>query len=137
MKKAIKLLAVIIAASALSSCSEGHAGPYEEVAYVNIHGMITDKEGAPINHLKVTITQPQLYYPTVVYTSIRGEFIADMYLDGDRIDVLVEDIDGQENGGEFESLTDVITLLDESMTDIDLQYRLNRATASESSQQSL
>lgn len=136
MKQAIKLLAGILAMSALSACSAEYMGPDDQI-YGNIRGIVTDMEGTPVNHIKVTISQPQHHYPTIVYTSIRGEFIADMHLEGDRIDILMEDIDGEENGGLFESLSDVITMLDSSASTISLEYRLNRATASENSQRSL
>jgi hypothetical protein len=93
---------------------------------------VTDEDGSPINHIKVTITQSSL--PLIVYTSSRGEFIADMALTEGPLEITLEDIDGEENGGAFAPLSDTITVLkDQEM--ITLEYCLTFATASENTPQ--
>jgi hypothetical protein len=94
----------------------------------NIHGFVTDEDGSPINHIKVTITQSD--FPLVVYTSSRGEFIADMVLTEGPLEIMLEDIDGEENGGAFAPLSDAITVL-EDQESLTLEYRMTPATASE------
>ena len=98
----------------------------------NIHGFVTDEEGSPINHIKVTITQSD--FPLVVYTSSRGEFIADMALTEGTLEIMLEDIDGEENGGTFAPLSDTITVLEDQEM-ITLEYSLTLATASENTPQ--
>ena len=133
MNKAIKLLTGIIVLSALTACAKEDATmPDQIMSPGNIHGTITDEEGNPINHIKVTITQNER--PVVVYTSRRGEFIADMAIAEGKLDISLEDIDGEDNGGSFAPLSDMITVL-ENQEMITLKYQMIRATASENSQQ--
>jgi hypothetical protein len=76
----------------------------------------------------------------VVYTSTNGEFYADLdfYYLRYPTTVLIglSDPDGPENGGEFAAKTDAITIHEAGPLE-PITYQLTRATASESSPQSL
>lgn len=129
MKIVIKFLSGIIVLSALVACSKGAPFmPDQMISPGNISGLVLDEEGNPINHIKVTITQNS--GPIIVYTSIRGEFVAEMDLHDGMLNISLEDIDGVENGGEFTPLSDMITVLEDQKT-ITLEYHMTRATASE------
>lgn len=123
----------IIILSAIAACSKAEPSMSDpSMLPGNIHGFVTDEDGSPINHIKVTITQSSL--PLIVYTSSRGEFIADMALTEGPLGITLEDIDGEENGGAFAPLSDTITVLkDQEM--ITLEYCLTFATASENTPQ--
>jgi putative lipoprotein (rSAM/lipoprotein system) len=124
----------------LSGCSavfDFIAGDYKS----NIQGVVTDAEGNPINHIKVTLSTEDTSSQISVYTSSNGEFVADMEWfteeGSNTLNVTLEDIDDEENGGLFETLTDQVIVLDEKSKVITLAYRMNRATSSASSLQSL
>ena len=76
----------------------------------------------------------------IKYTDSNGMFYLDIINapESYNVTLTLEDIDGEENGGLFETLTDTIILFGdpESNSTVKLDYRLNRATASESSPQS-
>jgi hypothetical protein len=76
-----------------------------------------------------------------VYTSMKGEFFAEMASSTSVIKITLEDIDGEDNGGLFEPMTDQIMIMDEYLQNgqetINLEYRLTLSTASENSLQSL
>lgn len=133
MNTVIKFLTGLIVLSALYACS-AEAPDISDLTMFpgNIYGVVTDTDGNPVNHIKVTIIQSEA--PVVVYTSSKGEFIAYTKLHEGKLNILLEDIDGAKNGGEFASLSDMITVL-EDQADINLEYRLTRASSSESSQQ--
>lgn len=104
-----------------------------------IEGLVTDMDGTPIEHIKVTLDWNQGKYQDIEYTDSHGQFSAAIWSSDTRestsLTITLEDIDGKENGGEFESLTDNVTFFDneESPAIEPLVYRLNHATASESS----
>lgn len=106
-----------------------------------INGRVMDESGNPIPHIKVTLEWEGQYSPIVIYTSDKGIFytIPDN-LPGTypfTIDITLEDIDGEENGGLFEPESDQITVLeDDGNKIIDPDYRLTLSTASESIPQS-
>jgi hypothetical protein len=107
---------------------------------INLNGIVTDDEGNPINHIRITLEwDDQAFSPLTVYTSTDGEFSADLdyYYLRYPTTVLIEisDPDGPENGGEFASKTDAVTIEAGPLKPI--TYQLTRATASESSPQSL
>ena len=133
MNKVIRFLTGIIILSAMAACSKAEPSMSDpSMLPGNIHGFVTDEDGSPINHIKVTIAQSSL--PLIVYTSSRGEFIADMALTEGPLGITLEDIDGEENGGTFAPLSDTITVLkDQEM--ITLEYCLTFATASENTPQ--
>lgn len=129
MKVVIKFLSGIIVLAALAACSKGDLSTSDQLIFPgNISGLVLDEEGNPINHIKVTITQ--IADPIIVYTSRRGEFVADIDLHDGMLNISLEDIDGAENGGEFEPLSDMITVL-EDQESLTLKYRMTPATASE------
>ena len=133
MNRVIRFLTGIIVLSAIAACSKAEPSISDpSMLPGNIHGFVTDEEGFPINHIKVTITQSA--FPLVVYTSSRGEFIADMALTEGLLEITLEDIDGEENGGAFVSLFDTITVLEDQEM-VTLEYCMSLATASESTPQ--
>lgn len=133
MNRVIRFLTGIIVLSAMAACSKADPSISDPTMLPgNIHGFVTDEDGSPINHIKVTLTQSA--FPLVVYTSSRGEFIADMALTEGPLEIMLEDIDGEENGGAFAPLSNTITVL-EDLEMITLEYSLTLATASENTQQ--
>ncbi len=138
MKRLFRLIAGGMIWASISSCSVGY--DYATPDSIQIQGTVTDIEGNPINHIKITFGYGEGKELITVYTSLKGEFIADIEPAASVITVKLEDIDGEDNGGLFESISDQVTLLEDSMLDstdiINLEYRLSRATASESSPQS-
>lgn len=130
MNKVIRFLTGIIVLSAMAACSKADLSMSDpSMLPGNIHGFVTDEDGSPINHIKVTITQSA--FPLVVYTSSRGEFIADMAFTEGPLEITLEDVDGEENGGAFAPLFDTITVLEDQEM-ITLEYCMTLATASES-----
>lgn len=108
---------------------------------ISISGIVTDDAGKPINHIKVTLEwDAPSFSPLDVYTSTNGEFYADLDFHYLRypttVSIGLSDPDGPENGGEFAAKTDAITIHEAGPLE-PITYRLTRATASESNQQSL
>jgi putative lipoprotein (rSAM/lipoprotein system) len=137
MKRLFRLIAGGMLCVSISSCSVGY--DYAVSDQIQIQGTVTDTEGNPINHIKITFGYGEGTEHITVYTSLKGEFIADIEAAASVITVKLEDIDGEDNGGLFESITDQITILEDDILKEDtitLDYRLSRATASESSPQS-
>lgn len=144
MKTAGKIICAIICAYALASCmAMDMAGvpDMSEMPEQTYPGSVMDIEGRPIEHIKVTI-ECQGAFPVkeIKYTDSNGMFYLDIINApvSYNVTLTLEDIDGEENGGLFETLTDTIILFGdpESNSTIKLDYHLNRATASESSQRS-
>jgi putative lipoprotein (rSAM/lipoprotein system) len=108
---------------------------------INLNGVVTDGEGNPINHIRITLEwDDHAFSPLTVYTSTDGEFSADLdyyYLRyPTTVRIEMSDPDGPENGGEFAAKTDEITIHEAGPLE-PITYQLTRATASESSPQSL
>ena len=108
---------------------------------ISISGIVTDDAGNPINHIRITLEwDDQAFSPLTVYTSTDGEFSADLdyyYLRyPTTVMIGLSDPDGPENGGEFAAKTDAITIHEAGPLE-PITYQLTRATASESSPQSL
>lgn len=140
MKSPASIIGGFITLSMLTACSAAY--DYAAPGFIgNVQGLVTDTEGTPLNHIKVTLDCGEDIGQTTVYTSLKGEFLADINPATQILVITLEDIDGEENGGQFEPMSDQITLLDENPEDdqdiIFLEYRLTRATASESNPQSL
>ena len=145
MKASVKIISAVIYASVLASCSmademEGIPG-MDQMPVQTFPGSVMDTEGNPIEHIKVTIDwQGEFPVRDIKYTDSNGIFHLDVINDPESYTVTLtfEDIDGEENGGVFETLTDTITLFGDTLSDstVRLDYHLNRATASESSPQS-
>lgn len=79
----------------------------------SLKGMVTDEDGNPIKNIKASVkTGPYedgtLYYPVdSTMTDAHGQFTIDNLRDGylGHHKLILEDIDGEENGGEFQSDT--------------------------------
>ena len=120
------------------SCSAEIPGPGFGNENVKVSGTVCDDSGAPIEHIKVTLDWNSGKQQDVKYTSSVGKF--ESYIQDDpQSDVIIlvislEDIDGEGYGGKFESYSETITLVKEDITEpvLRFDYRLNRATASES-----
>ena len=127
----------------LASCSKEAAydGSYHDE--IRLEGLVIDAESeAPVNHMEILIEWESDESPVVVYTSDKGRF-STMLAAPDSypavISLTISDIDGEENGGLFKSHSENITFFKEDYFHEPsiLTYRLSRATASESSPQSL
>ena len=136
----MRYLIIALSMIILSGCSavfDFIAGDYKS----NIQGIVTDTEGNPINHIKVTLSTEDAGSQICVYTSSKGEFVADMEWDlkdgSNTLNITLEDIDNEENGGLFETIADQVIVLGDETESITLAYRMNRATSSASSRQSL
>ena len=144
MRTAGKIICAAICAYALASCMamdmEG-VPDMSDMPELTYPGSVMDTEGTPIEHIKVTIEwQGAFPVKDIKYTGSNGMFYLDIINapESYNVTLTLEDIDGEENGGLFETLTDTIILFGdpESNSTVKLDYRLNRATASESSPQS-
>ena len=144
MRTAGKIICAAICAYALASCMamdmEG-VPDMSDMPELTYPGSVMDTEGRPIEHIKVTIEwQGAFPVKDIKYTDSNGMFYLDIInaQESYNVTLTLEDIDGEENGGLFETLTDTIILFGdpESNSTVKLDYRLNRATASESSPQS-
>ncbi len=145
--RCFRILALLSVVMAVSSCMAMDMLPdmYEKVEnplpYHYISGRVFDRNDNPIEHIKVTLEWGGGLPETIKYTASDGGFEAEIpheaYKDGRTITLTMEDIDGEENRGLFETLTDniIVSADPENHTGI-LIYRLNPATASESSPQS-
>lgn len=103
-------------------------------------GSVATQDGTPIEHIQVTLEWPGSNIKELSYTSSDGIFTSSAHLaeKGETmLKITLEDIDGEENGGIFETLVETITLLEEDNDDyitesgeINLQmaFRLNHAT---------
>ena len=108
---------------------------------INLNGTVTDDEGNPINHIRITLEwEERAFSPLPVYASTNGEFYAALDFYNLRYPTTVmiglSDPDGPENGGEFAAKTDAITIHEAGPLK-PITYQLTRATASESSPQFL
>lgn len=126
----------------ISSCSPGIPDEYPDIENVRIVGTVTDDTGAPIEHIKVTMDWNSGTYQDIKYTSSVGKFDSNVQ-DNPQSDMItlmitLEDIDGEDNGGLFESHSEKVTLNKEDITEpvLRFDYRLNRAIASESNPRS-
>ena len=138
MKNKLRIITGFIIWAIVSSCSADY--DHYIPAPIQIRGTVTDTEGNPVNHIKITFDCGEREASLTVYTSLKGEFIADLATKATIIKINLEDIDGEDNGGLFEPVTDQITLLEDNLPNeeaICLEYRLNRATSSENIPQSL
>ena len=136
----ISIILSIISLWLISSCMAMDSG-IMGTDTISLNGIVTDDEGNPINHIKVTLEWDDDYFsPLSVYTSTKGEFHADLDFCSLRcpttVSLVLSDPDGPENGGEFETSTFEYTINEEGPVS-QITYRLTRATASESSPQSL
>lgn len=146
MRRICNILAFCLTVILYASCEAGPPMSDQMAGMPVISGKITDMEGTPLEHIKVTIDWgAYLMSPDVEYTNSDGEFRVRIRYSGENgqpatITVTMTDIDGEENGGLFETLTETLTLFEEDIYTsnevINLAYRLNHATVSENSPQS-
>lgn len=143
MKTTGKIL-LMLSSVILASCMAAEPETNHDNMIPVVVGKVTDENGTAIEHIKVTLRWNVHPSPTEAYTSSEGIFRSEAYINPEgstTLEVTLEDIDGEENGGMFEPLEDTVTLFPED-TDpeegirFDLAYRLNRATPSESTPQS-
>lgn len=138
MRQTVKITLAAICAFMLTSCMQLTSDFMDSVPFGSYPGCVRDTDGNPIEHIKVTISTPDDNQTR--YTDSGGIFYMDII--GNPVNYTItltfEDIDGEENGGLFETLTDTITLFggNDLNSSAMLDYRLNRATASESNPQS-
>ena len=111
---------------------------------IRVNGIVEDENEKPLNHIRIRMEWDSPYSPMVVYSSPKGNFTADLEFIGltypVRVSVEISDIDGEENGGLFQTRNDEFTILEENYAgnfNSPIVYRLTHATASESSPQSL
>lgn len=110
----------------------------------SISGTVCSDENMPIEHIMVTAVWGSGIHDDVVYTSSEGTFSISIHEEiigkESTITLTLEDIDGIENGGEFEKISDQILLFSEdedyTSSSISLDYQLTRATREENSPQS-
>ena len=150
MKIFSNITAIITCIVAFSSCAP--TAHVEEIPSLDcqvchyLDGIVLDLEDNPIEHIKVTADwDSRTSAPETKYTDSEGKFRIEVSDDSDSpvtITLTLEDIDGEDNGGLFDGMSDTITLFDNesgnesaNATAI-LVYHLNRATASENSPRS-
>lgn len=131
------IILTLLTSLVISSCSLGHLD-IDKVTppdFRGVAGQITDSDGNPIEHIKVTIGIKGMQTVSA-YTSSEGIFIIsidDSSLQIDQIEVLIEDVDGEEFGGHFATVNDTVQI-DDYQNDrfkLSLDYRLTLSTASE------
>lgn len=131
------IILTVLTALALCSCSLGNFD-IDKVTppnFTGIAGKITDDVGNPVEHIKVTIGIEGMQ-PVSAYTSSDGIFIISLEgndLKVNQIEVLIEDMDGEEFGGQFDTVNDTVKIdaYQENGLRLSLDYRLTLSTASE------
>ena len=144
MKK-VSIILLTLTLWIMTSCSAGIPYDSSNIAdTISLTGMVTDEEDNPIEHIRIAMEWDSPFSPMVVYSSANGIFQADLDFSYLRYPITISlemsDTDGPDNGGEFETRKDEITIMEDSDINMPLTpitYRLTRATASESSPQSL
>ncbi|MBR2064844.1 MAG: radical SAM-associated putative lipoprotein [Bacteroidales bacterium] len=144
MKIISNIIRLFFCAMIISSCAAMDMQPSQSMDIPDmriLEGKISDLDGNPIEHIKVT-ADLDIYMSVqeVKYTDSDGSFMIEINADSSvpvTVTLTIEDIDGEKNGGLFETMVDTITLFEEDNANsiARLDYRLNRATASESSPQ--
>lgn len=134
-------ISILTAAVLTASCMAMQYEPTMDNVASNpaIVGNVTDTSGVAIEHIKVTLDWNDGAFSETQYTNSDGVFTAEIWENVEKavrsLTVTLEDIDGEENGGTFETLSETFTVFEENSVTI-LDFRLNRATASENSPQS-
>ena len=92
MKSPTSIIGGVITLALLTACSAAY--DYADPGFIgNVRGLVTDTEGVPLNHIKVTLDCGADLGQTTVYTSMKGEFIADINPDTQLLVITLEDID--------------------------------------------
>lgn len=138
MMRAAGIIGISLGLLAFAGCSD--RGMWEPGMGPLLTGSVTDQDGTPIEHIQVTLNWNDSKTKEISYTSSEGIFTTSAHLSqkGETsVKITLEDIDGDENGGLFETLVETITILEEEKSDyitetgeINLQmaFRLNHAT---------
>lgn len=100
-----------------------------------IKGRVTDADENPIEHMEVTIEISKRTAQKTVYTSSDGTFMIDINNREARqmksLSITLKDIDGEENGGLFETKTEEIFIYEEDLAELpvilDLDFRCSLA----------
>lgn len=136
----MKKTCIFISLLLLTSCAAEYSHNHPDAPAV-IAGMVLDINDNPIEHIKISLKQ-ETEDPVETFTSSEGKFRHEITMPKDEdamtIIIIMEDIDGEDNGGFFESHTESVLFnrYDDDSTEMTLVFRLNHATASESSPQS-
>ena len=108
----------------------------------HVKGTVLNMTDEPVEHLKVTVDWNSGMYQDIQYTDSDGMFTTKVRHAGTgeavTMNITIEDIDGDENGGSYETHNENITLFEagETCVNVTLDFRLNPASASESNPQS-
>ena len=102
------LLAVLGFASTITSCRVEYGCPYGDF---QLKGNVTDENDAQIKGIRVAVSasypNPDIEGPKdTVYTNEKGQYILvnDYFYNFDKVHLKFDDVDGAENGGEFETM---------------------------------
>ncbi len=143
----VSRIPITLAALAFAAVSCMQADPFPGVDSPDtgdsdkLVGYVTDTDDNSIEHIKVTLDWNNGTYQEIKYTDSYGQFQTDCWQPAAReavtLAITIEDVDGEENGGLFEPVSETIILFENGVQDIvdPMVFRLNRATASESSPQ--
>ena len=143
----VSRIPITLAALAFAAVSCMQADPFPGVDFPDtgdsdkLVGYVTDTDDNSIEHIKVTLDWNNGTYQEIKYTDSYGQFQTDCWQPATReavtLAITIEDVDGEENGGLFEPVSETIILFENGVQDIvdPMVFRLNRATASESSPQ--
>ena len=138
MMKASRTTLIFLSLLAVAGCSNMSRGLMG--IGPTLTGSVTDLDGNPIEHIQATLEWDEMGIKDIVYTSSDGIFKSQAYLPvkGDTsVRITLEDIDGEENGGIFEVLTETVTILEEdaygSLTEgeevnLQMAFHLSHAT---------
>lgn len=143
----VSRIPITLAALAFAAVSCMQADPFPGVDFPDtgdsdkLVGYVTDTDDNSIEHIKVTLDWNNGTYQEIKYTDSYGQFQTDCWQPAAReavtLAITIEDVDGEENGGLFEPVSETIILFENGVQDIvdPMVFRLNRATVSESSPQ--
>lgn len=129
-----RMLITIILSFFIAACAKMEND--KESVFAIVKGAVSDIDGNPIEHMEVTIDLSKRDKPKTVYTSSDGTFVHDITYRESRnlksLTITLNDIDGEENGGLFESKTEEIFIYEEDILEIpvilNLDFRCSRAT---------
>lgn len=138
-------ITIIAVLSCMTACMSMDADMESSDRTATLRGIVLDEADNPLNHIRICLEWDSPESPMSVYTSPKGMFSAEIGIAGQdfpiTVSVEISDVDGEENGGRFLTMTDKIFILEESdPADEDkdiVTYRLSRANVSESNPQSL
>lgn len=131
--KAIYLFIMILLSV---GCMKEDAAMTERNGSSIISGHITDANGTPLEHIKVTL-EISGSSTDAVYSSSEGIYIAFFIPEWDKngkceVAICIEDIDGKENGGAFSTIEDTIMLLKDNLPNerirVEKDYHLQSST---------